>query len=100
MSKRDDGLHAAAVHGALVRQVGEAALELAGSEISDETIHAVRKRLKSARAKLRLLRAAVSDEPYAQANAALRDAARPLSAVRDAKVMLETVRNDAHGRTG
>src|SRR5688572_18470539 len=57
----------------------------------DETIHEVRKDLKRARAALRLLREAVGDAAYAQENAELRDAARPLSGIRDAVVTLEMV---------
>jgi CHAD domain-containing protein len=79
------------VKNALRRQIGESAFALEGGELSDEAIHAARKKLKSARAKLRLLRAAVGRETYARENAALRDAARPLGAVRDSKVMLDAV---------
>lgn len=59
--------------------------------LSDEAVHRARKDLKRARASLRLLRDAVGVSVYARENAALRDAARPLSAVRDAKVMLGTL---------
>ena len=76
---------------ALMRDVGEAALVLRSGELSDVAIHAVRKKLKSARAKLRLLRAAAGREAYARENAVLRDAARPLSSVRDSRVMLDAV---------
>ncbi len=54
-------------------------------------VHLARKELKRARAGLRLLRAAVGRAVYRRENAALRDAARPLSRVRDAEVMLGTV---------
>jgi CHAD domain-containing protein len=47
--------------------------------------------LKNARANLRLLRDAVGRDVYARENAALRDAARPLSQVRDSKVMVDAV---------
>src|SRR5687768_9813905 len=64
---------------------------------SDEKVHFARKQLKRARAGLRLLRDAVSKPAYARENAAMRDAARPLSRARDAKVMLETL-EDLLGR--
>jgi hypothetical protein len=59
---------------------------------SDEAMHQVRKDLKRARAALRLLRDTVGDAAYSQENVELRDAARPLSGVRDASVGLEVVR--------
>src|SRR3954463_9871522 len=58
--------------------------------LDDEAIHTARKHLKAARAGLRLLRHVVGDGRYALANRRLRDAARPLSRVRDAKVLIET----------
>jgi CHAD domain-containing protein len=58
--------------------------------LDDDAIHAVRKDLKHARAALRLLRGAVSEDAYRRENAALRDAARPLAAARDARALLET----------
>jgi CHAD domain-containing protein len=58
---------------------------------SDAHIHEIRKALKRARAALRLLRGlAVA---YRRDNAAIRDAARPLTAVRDGKVLLQTLRD-------
>jgi CHAD domain-containing protein len=53
----------------------------------DEAVHEARKRLKRARASLRLLRVVIGDEAYRRENVALRDAARPLSPARDAAVM-------------
>lgn len=58
--------------------------------VTDEHIHDARKHLKRARANLRLLQDAIGDRAYTRENAALRDAARPLSGVRDAKVLVET----------
>jgi CHAD domain-containing protein len=58
--------------------------------IGDDDVHAVRKYLKCARAGLRLLRGTVGERKFFIENARLRDAARPLSAVRDSKVLLET----------
>jgi hypothetical protein len=60
--------------------------------IHDDDVHAARKHLKAARAGLRLLRKTVGRRCYAQVDTRLRDAARPLSAARDAQVLLETTR--------
>jgi len=54
----------------------------------DSTVHAVRKELKQARAILRLLRKCLGRDGYRRYNLALRDAARPLGAVRDAKAVM------------
>lgn len=58
--------------------------------INDEAVHTARKNLKSARAGLRLLRATVGTRRYSIENTRLRDAARSISSIRDATVMLET----------
>src|SRR4029453_4660084 len=73
------------------RQVEKALGALDGRRpLTDETVHDARKRLKRARAGLRLLRAALGNRAYRRENRALRDAARPLSEARDAKVLVET----------
>ncbi len=59
--------------------------------LTDETVHCARKALKKARATLRLLRGALGNATYVRENLVLRDAARPLSRIRDGKVLLETV---------
>ena len=70
------------------------AIALLGAHpLSDRAVHGVRKDLKRARAMLRLMRAGLGEREYHQRNAALRDAARDLSAVRDSKVLLDTLRN-------
>jgi CHAD domain-containing protein len=80
------------IHRALRRQLGRALTELrAKSPIRDAAVHEARKELKRARATLRLLREAIGDAAYRHANARLRDAARPLSRVRDAKVLLDVI---------
>ena len=56
-----------------------------------ESVHAIRKELKRARAGLRLLRDAVGEVAYAEENSRLRDAARPLARVRDAEVTIATI---------
>jgi CHAD domain-containing protein len=72
-------------------QIAKALETLDGKTLSDDAVHSARKELKKARATLRLLRDALGDEVYKRENAALRDAARPLSEVRDAKVLLDTL---------
>ena len=83
-------------------RISKAARALRGrTPPSDEAVHYARKQLKRARAGLRLLRDAVPAVAYARENAELRDAARPLSLVRDARVMLDTqkrVRSGAANR--
>jgi CYTH domain-containing protein/CHAD domain-containing protein len=56
-----------------------------------EAIHGARKDLKKARAALRLVREDLGEKTFKQENRALRDAARALSASRDAEVKLATL---------
>ncbi|HUZ28211.1 MAG TPA: CHAD domain-containing protein [Solirubrobacteraceae bacterium] len=56
-----------------------------------DAVHDARKALKRSRAALRLGRDLVGDERYRRENAALRDAGRDLSELRDAQVLLETL---------
>ena len=57
----------------------------------DEATHDARKRTKKLRALLRLVRPELGDKVYRRENRALRDAARRLSAVRDAWVLVEAL---------
>jgi CHAD domain-containing protein len=57
----------------------------------DDAAHEARKRTKKVRALLRLASPALGDKVYRRENRALRDAARRLSPVRDAWVMIETL---------
>src|SRR4051812_44960200 len=75
----------------LCDQIDEAAELLRVRRITDTHIHSARKTLKKARATLRLLRPAVSSRVYERENATLRDVARPLSAARDARVLLDSL---------
>ena len=79
------------VRGIARQQIAQSLESLKASTLSDETVHAARKELKKARATLRLLRDSLGDSTYKQENAVLRDAARPLSEVRDARVLLDTL---------
>jgi len=74
------------------REVGKAVDALDnGKPLSDEAVHGARKRLKRARAALRLMRVALGNRVYRRENRALRDAARPLSEARDSKVLVDTL---------
>ena len=55
----------------------------------DDVVHDIRKRCKRVRALLRLVRANLGEDVYHRENAALRDAARMLSPVRDAAVLIQ-----------
>jgi CHAD domain-containing protein len=69
-------------------------VDVAASEHSDdaesEAVHEVRKCFKKARAALRLARDDLGEEVYRRENSCFRDAARPLTEVRDAEVLIET----------
>jgi len=73
------------------QQIAKALEALEGRTLSDEDVHAARKDLKKARAALRLLRDALGKTVYNRENTALRDVARPLSQVRDSKVLIDTL---------
>ena len=75
------------------KQLKRALEELANTSRSpnDEIIHQVRKRFKRIRAILRLVRAGISDSSYQTENICFRDLARPLTEVRDAKILLDTM---------
>jgi CHAD domain-containing protein len=55
----------------------------------DAAIHDARKRLKRARAALRLVRKPLGAHRFRRENEAFRDAARPLSEIRDSKILVE-----------
>ncbi len=84
----------------IARHRVESALEiLDGKSPTDPAVHTARKELKKARATLRLLRDALGTSTYKKENAALRDAARPLSELRDGQVLLDALRSlvERHG---
>jgi CHAD domain-containing protein len=81
-----------------IRRVSQQELQDALNQVTqtsngsrDEAVHEARKCFKKVRALLRLVRPAISRRSYRDENAAFRDAARPLSEVRDAKILVETV---------
>jgi CHAD domain-containing protein len=61
------------------------------SETPDEAVHEARKDMKKLRSILRLARSELGDELYRSENETYRDAARELSSVRDAQVMIATL---------
>jgi len=73
------------------RQMQKALDELKGRGNKDTTVHEVRKRFKKVRAAIRLIRDEVGTQVYRKENITLRDAARPLTQIRDAKVYLESL---------
>jgi CHAD domain-containing protein len=75
----------------LRKQVRNALKRLEGSDLTNSDIHAARKDVKKARATLRLLRDALPGAAYGRENDMLRGAARPLSGVRDTKVLVDTL---------
>ncbi len=79
------------VRRALLAQLDKTIEELGKRRRSDAAVHDVRKELKRARAALRMLREWIGVAEYRRDNALIRDAARPLTPVRDAKVLLQTL---------
>jgi CHAD domain-containing protein len=57
----------------------------------DEAVHHARRRLKQIRSTVRLVRAELGGRTFRHENDRFRDLGRPLSAVRDAKVMVQTL---------
>jgi CHAD domain-containing protein len=57
----------------------------------DETVHAVRKRLKKVRAVLRLVRGELGSKTYHRENDSVRESAHPLRDLRDAQALIETL---------
>ena len=88
MKQGEPGTHRAR---RITRDRIKCALETLERKTNDESVHAARKELKKARATLRLLRDALGKAAYKKENAALRDVARPLSEVRDGRVLLDAL---------
>jgi CHAD domain-containing protein len=88
---RRDRADARGVRDILGTFVGEAADSLGGKRVTDADVHSARKAVKRARAALRLIRDALPPAVYERENAMLRDASRPLSAARDARVLVDSL---------
>jgi CHAD domain-containing protein len=93
MSAELDRSHANAhgVRRVLCDEIDEAIRLLQAPRITDRDIHCARRTLKKARATLRLIRSAIPERVFDRENASLRDVARPLSAARDARVLLDSL---------
>jgi CHAD domain-containing protein len=76
---------------ALARELDRALALLARRRVDDKVAHDLRRSIKRARSLLGLLRDVVGEKAYARENRALRDAARNLAPMRDAKVVRETL---------
>jgi CHAD domain-containing protein len=61
--------------------------------VSDIAVHEARKRFKEIRGTLRLIRDELGEKNFRRENRTFRDAGRPLSALRDAKVLVDTLDN-------
>jgi CHAD domain-containing protein len=77
--------------GALREQIDDALGVLARKQVGDSQVHSSRKSLKKSRATLRLLRPTIPESAYRSLNGQLRDAARPLSEVRDARILIDAL---------
>ena len=76
----------------LCHHIDQALKALRGHQpLSDAAVHGARKQLKKGRADLRLLRKALAPQTYHYENTTLRDVARPLTVVRDARVLMDTL---------
>ena len=79
----------------IVRREAKKAIEslTATWPVADDAIHDARKRLKKVRAGLRMTRSAMGRRAFRRENQAFRDAARPLSEIRDAKILIAALDN-------
>jgi CHAD domain-containing protein len=75
----------------LLDDIDKATRVLRRRSLGDEPLHTARKEMKRTRAGLRLLREALGNAAYRRLNRSIRDAARPLTPARDAKVLLEAL---------
>src|SRR5262249_24261035 len=73
------------------KQVGNALEERTGPHQGprDVVVHDARKGLKRVRAVLRLVRPVIGEKVFQRENTCFRDAARPLTEVRDARILVE-----------
>ena len=85
------GIQVRRARDALIEQLDKIINALQRRKLTDETVHEARKGIKRSRAILRLLRHVIGAITYRRENKLLRDAARPLTALRDAKALIETL---------
>lgn len=77
----------------LIQHIDKAIRTLQRHSLADEPVHEVRKEMKRMRAGLRLLREALGETAYRRLNRSVRDAARPLTPIRDAKALCDALDN-------
>ena len=77
----------------LIEHIDSALQSLQRRPLGDEAVHETRKEIKQTRAGLRLLREALGETAYRRLNRSVRDAARPLTPIRDAKVLRDVLDN-------
>ena len=87
VTQRDQPLHHAAL------SLLDGTIETLTSSRSDESVHAARKAAKRIRAALRLMRDSLGRRAYRRENGRVRDAAKPLTAVRDAFILRKHLRS-------
>jgi CHAD domain-containing protein len=75
------------------KQMEDALEQLTGTHPGsrDEAVHEARKEFKRVRAVFRLVRPVIGERAYRAENTCFRDAGRPLTEVRDARILIETV---------
>lgn len=88
---RKSGIRVTFARDVLVEQLDQVINALQRPKLTDQAVHEARKGVKRSRAILRLLRSVVGNPAYRRENKLLRDAGRPLTALRDAKVLIETL---------
>ncbi|MDP9091068.1 MAG: CHAD domain-containing protein [Pseudomonadota bacterium] len=85
------GINAGLARDALIVQINQVIHALQRRKLTDEAVHEARRGVKRSRAILRLLRYLIGTPTYRFQNRLLRDTARPLTALRDAKVLIEAL---------
>jgi CHAD domain-containing protein len=88
------------VRDVFIGQLNNAVRGFRRKNFSNESIHRIRKELKRARASLRLLRPSIGAGAYHRENFVVRDVARLLTPVRDAKVLVYTLTLVGNERDG
>lgn len=78
---------------ALLTQLGKAIAGFRRHSRAEPAVHEIRKELKRIRASLRLLRECLGEAGYRWDNTLVREVARPLTPMRDAKVLLDVFRH-------
>ena len=77
----------------LIEHIDRSIRILQRHSLADDPVHETRKEMKRTRAGLRLLREALGETAYRRLNRLMRDAARPLTPIRDAKVLRDALDN-------